>query len=61
MTFDLALPGVVGRAMHTERPARCRDARSRRLRKELLAIAEQHVALVIRLNLSLHLAVKEAA
>src|SRR5664280_3452404 len=42
---DLALPGVVGGAMHPERPARRRDVRPRCLREKLLAVAEQHVIL----------------
>src|SRR5450631_1664757 len=45
MTIDLALPGVVGGAVHTEGSARPRDARPRCLRKQLLAVAEQHVIL----------------
>src|ERR1039457_6344712 len=45
MTVNLALPVVVGGAVHTERPASCRNARPRCLRKQLLAVAEQHVIL----------------
>src|SRR6185312_17272748 len=45
VTVDLALPGVVGGAMHPERPARRRDIGSRSLREQLLAVAEQHVIL----------------
>src|SRR5580700_8559422 len=45
MPVDLALPGVIGGAVHPERSARCRDVRPRCLREKLLAVAEQHVIL----------------
>jgi hypothetical protein len=45
VTVNLALLGVVGRAVHPEHPARRRDARPRCLREKLLAVAEQHVIL----------------
>ena len=61
MPVDLALPGVIGRAVHTEHPAGRRDRRALRLSKQLQAIAEQHVILDHLLRLLFHLAVKEAA
>ena len=45
MPVDLALPGVIGRAVHTEHAAGLRDRRALRLSKQLQAVAEQHVIL----------------
>jgi hypothetical protein len=45
VAVDLALPGVIGAAVHPEGPACRRDIRSRSLGKKLLAVAEQHVIL----------------
>jgi hypothetical protein len=45
VAVDLALPRVVGRAMHPEGPARRGHRRARGLGEQLQAIAEQHVIL----------------
>jgi hypothetical protein len=42
---DLSLPRIERGAMHAKRSARVRDARPRREREQLQAIAEQHVIL----------------
>jgi hypothetical protein len=45
VAIDLALPRVIRRPLHPERPARVRHARSGGEREQLQAIAEQHVIL----------------
>jgi len=61
VAVDLPLPGVIGRAVDPEGPARRRHARAGGLGEQLLAVAEQHVILGHLLLLLFHLAVKEAA
>jgi hypothetical protein len=45
LPLNLALPGVVARAMHTKRATRCRNADPAREIKELQPVAEEHVIL----------------
>jgi hypothetical protein len=55
VTFDLALPGVLGRSVHTEHAAGSRtDVRP--LSEQLKAVAEQHVILQHLPRLLFHLA-----